>query len=239
MKQRVEEGIDKPIQCAQVLSFSDEDLLWSLGLLGIHTLEVLLNTVVVMLGMSCALHAGEEHRVLRSPPFNSQFDFQSDSSGLLYIKFQEDLGHKTNKGGIKQKNVEPKEVFVYQKTNPQCCPVCIINYYLGKLPETRMCKAFYLQPRKKYSPTSWYLNRPVGVNTLRDVVKNITEKGGIPGYFTNHCLRTSSCTRMYGNNVEEQVIQEISGHRSLSVRSYKRTDESKRRNASRCTFEKQ
>ena len=101
-----------------------------------------------------------------------------------------------------------------------------------------MCKAFYLQPRKKYSPTSWYSNRPVGINILRDVVKNITEKGGIPGYFTDHSLRASSCTRMYGNNVEEQVIQEISGHRSLSVRSYKRTDESKRRNASRCIFEK-
>ena len=76
------------------------------------------------------------------------------------------------------------------------------------------------------------------MNTLRNVVKDLCVKAGIPGYFTNHSLCASSCTRMYGNNVEGQVIQEISGHRSLAVRSYKHTGETQRRNASRCIFEK-
>ena len=237
MKKKVAEGIDSEVQCSDVLSFTDTDKLWAQGLLGVHSPEVLLNTVVVLLGLSCALRAGEEHRALRSPPFNSQFQFLYDDNGQLYFKYKEDVGHKTNKGGIKQCKFEAKEVFVYQTNDPEHCPVRIINFYLGKLPETRTCKAFYLQLKKKFSPTSWYLNRPVGVNTLCNVIKDMCQKCGIVGYFTNHSLRASSCTQMYGNNVEEQVIQEISGHRSLAVRSYKRTGESQRRNASRCIFE--
>ena len=106
-----------------MLSFTDEDLLWSLGLLGVHTPETLLNTIVVLLGMSCSLRAGEEHRNLRSPPFNSQFEFLYDEQGKLYFKYTEDLGVKTNKGGIKQRKLEPKQVCVYQLDNNECCPV--------------------------------------------------------------------------------------------------------------------
>ena len=59
----------------------DEDLFWSLGLLGINSPSVLLNTVVFVLGMSCGLRAGEEHRSLHSTPFNSQFEFCYDNTG--------------------------------------------------------------------------------------------------------------------------------------------------------------
>ena len=213
MKQQVADGVDSGIHHAQVLSFSDTDLLWSLGLLGVHSPEVLMNTVVIMLGLSCCLRAGEEDRSLHSPPFDSQFSFLYDDNGVLYFKYKEDVGNKTNKREIKQWKLEPKEVYMYQASDASHCSVRIINYYLSLLPEKCTCKVFYLQPRKKYSPTSWFLNKLVGVNTLRNIVKNLCEKAGIPGYFTNHTLRASSCTRMYGNNVEEQVIKEISGQK--------------------------
>ena len=54
-------------------------------------------------------------------------------------------------------------------------------------------------------------------------MKDVCGKAKLPGYYTNHSLRSSSATRMYCNGVEEQVIQEITGHRSLAVRSCKRT----------------
>ena len=90
------EGLGNGVQRAQVLSFSDEDLLWSLGLLRVHSPEVLLNTVVVMLGMSCALRAREEHRNLQSPPFKSQISFCYDEQGKLYFKYTRDFGLKTS-----------------------------------------------------------------------------------------------------------------------------------------------
>ena len=59
MKQRTSDGVGITVKKAQVLSFSDEDVLWSLGLLGTHSPEVSMNTVIYMLGISCALRAGK------------------------------------------------------------------------------------------------------------------------------------------------------------------------------------
>ena len=69
------------------------------------------------------------------------------------------------------------------------------------------------------------LDRPCGANKLREVIKDLCNAVGIQGYFTNHSLRSTSATCLYENNVDEQIIQEITGHRSLAVRSYKRTCE--------------
>ena len=105
----------------------------------------------------------------------------------------------------------------------------IFLFYLSKLPKNRVTQAFYLQPRKKFTVNSWYLDKPVGENTLRDTIKSICQKAALPGYYTNQSLRSSSATRMYRGGVEEQMIQEITGHHSNAVRSYKRTCEKQRK----------
>ena len=107
------------------------------------------------------------------------------------------------------------------------------------LPVGRTCKAFYLQARTKFKPGCWYLNRPVGENKLRDTIKDFCETAGLPGYYTNHSLRSTSATVMYQSDIDEQIIQEFTGHRSLAVRSYKRTCDSQRKRASNCIFESQ
>ena len=188
------------------------------------------------LGLSCALRAGQEHRNLRSVPFDSQFTFLQDECGKLYFRYVEDLGMKTNKGGIKQRKIEPKVVNVYQTDNPDRCPVRILMLYMSMLPKNRNCKSLYLKPKTRFTPNSWYFDRPVGINTLREVVKNVCSKGGIPGYYTNHSLRSTSATRMYRDDIEEQLIQEVTGHHSLAVRSYKRTSDTQRREANKAVF---
>ena len=113
MKERTSEGVGISVRRAEVLLFSDEDVLWSLGFLGTHNPQVLLNTVVYMLGISCALHDGKEHRQLRSPPNKSQFHFFYDDQGKLCFHYVEDVGLKTNKGGLKHRKIEAKSVDVY------------------------------------------------------------------------------------------------------------------------------
>ena len=188
------------------------------------------------IGLSCSLCAGKEHYCLRSVPFNSQFTFLYDNEGKLYFHYVEDIGLKTNKGGLKHCKVEPKEVTVYQLNNPDHCPVRILNLYLSLLPKNRNCKSLYLQPRERYMPQNWYRDSPIGENKLRSFVKDLCTKAGIPGYYTNHSLRATGATRMYVNDVDEQVIQEITGHRSLAVRSYKRTCDKQHQNAMKCIF---
>lgn len=45
------------------------------------------------------------------------------------------------------------------------------------------------------------------------------------GFFSNHSLRATAATRLYLAGVDEQIIDEKTGHRSVSVRNYKRTSE--------------
>ena len=162
----------------------------------------------------------------------------------LTQKVQREVSQITNRnlpiamllGGLSVNLNHLKIIDVYQISDISRCPVRLMMRYLAKLPLTRSCQSLYLQPRKKFSPERWYLNRPVGVNTLQSVVKDVCQKAGLPGFYTNHNLRSTSATRMYRDGVDEQVIQEVTGHRSLAVRSYKRTSEAQCQLASKSIF---
>ena len=236
MKQRCAAGIGVNVRKAEVLTGFHEELFWSLGLFGTHDPNTLLNTLVYMLGKGFALRAGQEHRCLKSPQFSSQLSFLHDDEGCVFVRYTEEAGFKTNKGGLKHRRVEPKVVDMYAIEDVNKCPVRLLLYYLSKVPQQRSTQSLYLQPVKKYSPGRWFHDRPVGANKLREVVKDIAEKAGLPGFYSNHSLRSTSATKLYRGNFDEQLIQEITGHRSLAVRSYKRTSDGQRKDASKCIF---
>ena len=150
MKRRMSEGVGICVCKADIISYSDEQMLWSMGLLGTENPVQLLNTVVYLLGLYCALRAGKEHRSLRSIPYESQFTFLLDESGKMYFKYVEDLGLKTNKGGLRHRRYSPKIVDVYQVEDVRRCPVRILYKYMSLLPCGRKCKALYLQPKSKF-----------------------------------------------------------------------------------------
>ena len=65
---------------------------------------------------------------------------------------------------------------------------------------------------------------------MGNVVKKVMGNVGFDGHFTNHSLRRSCATNLYDNGVQEQVIQETTGHWSVeSVRAYKRTSSAMKR----------
>ena len=181
MKQHAASGVGNRVQKAEVLTFMDEDLLWSLGLLDLHCPQVLLDTIVFELGLTCSLRAGKEHRALCSILFKSQFEILHDNSGRVYIKYTEDASLKSNKGQLKHQNLECKSVDIHCINDINCCPVRLFLKYLSMLPKNRNTQALYLQARKNFSPKNWYLDGPVGVNTLRDTVKTLCQKAGLPG----------------------------------------------------------
>ncbi len=69
-----------------------------------------------------------------------------------------------------------------------------------------------MHPKKVYTPTDWYLDAAVGINTLTNVVKNLCKKAGIQGKYTNHSLRAMCATRLYQGRFNEQIITEFTGH---------------------------
>uniref|UniRef100_A0A1X7TZ56 DUF3504 domain-containing protein n=1 Tax=Amphimedon queenslandica TaxID=400682 RepID=A0A1X7TZ56_AMPQE len=63
----------------------------------------------------------------------------------------------------------------------------MIDFYLSKIPENP--KAFKLKPQKDLPAdraTSWYINIPVGMNTLKAMLPSMLENAGTSTRYTNH-----------------------------------------------------
>ena len=234
MKQRNQDLVGIGVKKADVLTAVDQDILWSMGILGTDFPDQLLNTVVFTIGLSCALRAGQEHKKLHSIPFDSQFSWHVGDDGLYYIRYSEDLTSKTNRGGLRHRKVTPKVVNIHAIPGSPHCPVSILGKYFALLPESRTCRSLYLQPLKKFTANCWYSDKAVGISKLQSIVREMCAKAGLPGHYTNHSLCATAATHLYHNNFDEQVIQEITGHRSLAVREYKRTSNGQKRVASSC-----
>lgn len=72
-------------------------------------------------------------------------------------------------------------------------------------------------------------NQCVGRHKLAQTVADICKEAGLSGYRINHSLRASAVTRMFDAEVDEQLIWEVTAHRSNAVRSYKRTNAAQKR----------
>ena len=95
--------------------------------------------------------------------------------------------------------------------------------------------SFYLRPRKKPSEAGiWFDNMVVGKHTLSEVVKTVATRAGLAGKkFTNHSLRKSSASVLYQSGMDEQLVQEQTGHRSVeALRIYKKSTSAQKRDVS-------
>ena len=62
------------------------------------------------------------------------------------------------------------------------------------------------------------------MNFLQKMVRGMCSDGGVAGRKTNHSLRATAAMQMYEAGVPEKMIQERTGHRSVTaLREYQRT----------------
>ena len=69
---------------------------------------------------------------------------------------------------------------------------------------------------------------------MSGTVKKLCEIAEISGKFSNHSLRATSASCMFQQEIPEQVIKEITGHKSDCIRVYKRTSNQILEHASKC-----
>ena len=120
---------------AQPITASDVDVLWNLCLLGDHSPQVLLDTMVYLICLYFALRSGNEHRRLRHYP--SQLQLVEPPDGRAYIIYREDVS-KTNQGGLNSQRKKPKEVLHYANTiNQERCLVRQYKVYNSRCPVDR------------------------------------------------------------------------------------------------------
>ena len=222
MKELASEGKRVLRKQAAIITLQEEDEMWTKGVLGMDTPSKLVDTLIYMFGLHFALRGGKEQRQLRFK--NSQVTLNVDGDGRKYLVYAEDIS-KCSQGGLKHRKIRPKTVHAYENlAEPSRCIVACYEKYVSLRPSSESCNgAMYLRPLKKPSGDVWFSCQALGIHQLQTTVARLCKEAGLGGYRTNHSLRATSASRLYDSNVDEQLICETTGHRSNSVRSYKRT----------------
>lgn len=58
----------------------------------------------------------------------------------------------------------------------------------------------------------WSFKPSIGKNLVGNMVSRMMDMTGIKGYFANHSFRATTTVHLYEQNVEKQLIEEITGH---------------------------
>ena len=228
MKRLQAQGVGSKRRQAEIITPEEEDLLWEKKLLGDHSPKALLDTVIFYNGLYFALRGGKEHKQLRMHP--CQIQLVERPSERPFLKYTEDIS-KNHPGGLKSRKITSKTVIHHaNQENPERCLVRLFKKYLQLCPTDVPPECFYLQPLKSPTATCWYSKLPLGHSNLDSTVRRLFKTAGVEGYKTNHSLRATATSRLYQAGVDEQLVMERTGHRSVEgVRSYKRTGEKQRK----------
>ncbi|CAC5385968.1 unnamed protein product [Mytilus coruscus] len=198
MKELLSKGFGTKVKRADPLSLQDEENLWQKGFFGITNSVSLQHTSFFYACKLFGLRGRDEHRNLDC----SQFEISTDQTGK-YVRF---IGRstKTFKGG----------------------PRCIATHFQKYLEALGNDGIFYRKPLEGNSEqTIRYGKQAVGINKLDLFRKEICQKGGIQGNFSNHSGKRTCATQLYQAGIEEQEMMGRTGHRSNAVRNYKTSNE--------------
>ena len=185
-----------------------------------------------------------DHRILYP---NCDFDF-CDCCSLVQVCEARRRKIQSSSGWSTAKNVAFKEVKHYEgtpgvdqhflsadnqasATTPIQGVADLISVYQGSI--SHFCDQsgdtrFYHKPLPNGSDGfPRFGKQPMGRNTLAKIISELTQTAGFTGTFTSHTPRASWATQLYHQGVDEQLIMERTGHRSVeAARSYKRTSDS-------------
>ena len=222
-RDRRTQNIGTSVKHAEDFTKEEEGVLWRSGVLGTVTPKSLLNAVFYLNGKSFCLRGGEEHRRLTI----SQIVREYSPDRYIYTE----AGSKNKKGTFTERHISNKIVPIYAVAEAgERCHVHILDLYLSKIPKEAFERDnFYLRPLTALpaNPVGpWFSTVPVGRNELARMVSQMCEDAGIKGHKTNHSLRATAASELFCANVPEKIIQERTGHRSLTaLRTYEHITE--------------
>ena len=144
---------------------------------------------------------------------------KTDENGIEYVVPAYNEAEKTKQGN--EKDHKEKEAVMYAQGGSRC-PVNSYKLYLSKL--NPQCDAQFKYPKPNYSSDGvWYNNKPVGKNSIVEMMKKISVAAGLSKVYTNHCIRATSITVLHRAGLDGNAITAISGHKSVdSLKRYQR-----------------
>ncbi|XP_071496907.1 uncharacterized protein [Diadema antillarum] len=161
------------------------------------------------------------------------FSLKTDEDGLRYITKRDQLTKNNREDQDESSNMG----VMYEVPGCERCPVkSFLKYNVYKSKLNPMCSCFWQKPKQKMPENGndpWYCNAPLGVNTLRNKMKDISIKSGCSKIYTNHCLRATCITTLDFAGFHSRDIMTVSGHHSeQSIKNYSKTSDKRKKEMS-------
>ena len=129
MKRLISVGVGVNIKQAEPFTRDEEEILWEKGVLGGHSPQTLLDTMLFLLGKFFALRGGKEHRSLKFKQFTLISGENGKEDKLCYNSF----GEKNCQGGLKDRKYRPKKIEHHGNSDkPSRCVVHLFKKYISK-----------------------------------------------------------------------------------------------------------
>ena len=143
---------------------------------------------------------------------HGSFRFNEDAEGEMYVEMTHDEATKNHPGGLNDDGTNEKEGRMYATTDSQDGYHSMKKYLRLLNPK---CSAFFQRPKSSIPAEGpWFENKPLGVNTLSNMMKEISKAAKLSKLYTNHCIRASAITLWSEAGLASRHIMKISGHKN-------------------------
>ena len=150
------------------------------------------------------------------------FQFLKDDTGREYVSMTHDEATKNHPGGIDDVASVENEARMYSTSDDQLFDrLNCLKMYLQKT--NPRCEAMFQYPKRAATQEDrvWYDNKPLGVNKLGGMMKDLSKLASLSKIYTNHSVRATTITLWSDAQVPSRHIMAISGHRGeASLRNY-------------------
>ena len=149
----------------------------------------------------------------------NSFIFKTDVNNLEYVKMAGQEKTKNHPDGLSDKadETDPK-MFPTGETH---CPVQYLKKLIRILNPGE--EALFQRPKRRFCANDdiWFDRAPLGVNTLENMMKEMSVAAKLSQIYTNHCIRATLVTLLDRAGISVHRIVQVSGHRNEgSVKVY-------------------
>ena len=191
----------------QAISDADMSKLYDSGVLSDENPVALQRKVFVKLMLQFGRRGREGLRSMRK----DSFLIKTDGRGRRYVTLGFNESTKNHQNNRKGEN-EEEQLMLEQDHR---CPVASFEKYLNKLHPA--CNDFWQRPSPSFLKTGkWFENKPMGVNTLHNMMRELSVSAGLSAMYTNHCLRATCVTVLHHQGYKGREICSVTGHRQES-----------------------
>jgi hypothetical protein len=161
-----------------------------------------------------SLHFGRRGRENWRNMAKDSFTVATDSTGKRYVTLAFNEFDKNHRQG------EEKNQYMFSTPELPNCPVRSFEKYIAKL--NPKCPAFLQRPDPNYNKKSfWYVNAPLGVHYISNMMKSISSDAGTSVTYTNHCVKATTGTVLKKAGFCNKDIMAVTGHKNVaSLDSY-------------------